>query len=138
MSSPRFLLAAIGLAAATAAATVGAATPADFIKGFEQSARQADPSFAGFSAARGQQFFRTRHSDWACASCHTDDPSAQGKHVVTGRSIAPLAPAANPERFTDAAKVEKWFRRNCNDVVKRACTPQEKGDVLTWLAGVGK
>lgn len=120
------------------AATAVAATPADFIAEFAQGARQADPGFAGFSAARGERFFRTKHSDWACASCHTDDPAAKGKHVVTGRPIAPLAPAANPERFTDAAKVEKWFRRNCNDVVKRACTPQEKGDLLTWLAGVGK
>jgi hypothetical protein len=53
--------------------------------------------------------------------------------VRTGKSIAPLAPAVNPERFADAATAEKWFRRNCNDVVGRECTPQEKGDVLTWL-----
>jgi hypothetical protein len=25
------------------------------------------------------------------------------------------------------------FARNCNDVVGRECTLQEKGDVLTWL-----
>ncbi|HET6803481.1 MAG TPA: DUF1924 domain-containing protein, partial [Casimicrobiaceae bacterium] len=25
------------------------------------------------------------------------------------------------------------FRRNCNDVLSRACTPQEKGDVLAYL-----
>ena len=25
------------------------------------------------------------------------------------------------ERFADAAKTEKWFRRNCNDVVGREC-----------------
>ena len=44
-----------------------------------------------------------------------------------------LAPAANAERFVDAAKVEKWFRRNCNDVMARECTPAEKADVLSWL-----
>jgi hypothetical protein len=29
--------------------------------------------------------------------------------------------------------VEKWFKRNCNDVVGRACTAQEKGDVLAYV-----
>jgi hypothetical protein len=56
-----------------------------------------------------------------------------GRHAKTGKPIAPLAPAANTERFTDAAKSEKWFRRNCNDVVGRPCTTQEKGDVLAYL-----
>ena len=43
------------------------------------------------------------------------------------RPIAPLAPAFNAERFTDAAKTEKWFRRNCNDVVGRECTRRREG-----------
>jgi len=47
--------------------------------------------------------------------------------------ISPLAPAANPQRFTDSRKVEKWFRRNCGDVLDRECTAQEKADVLAWL-----
>ena len=47
--------------------------------------------------------------------------------------IRALAPAANAQRFTDAAKVEKWFKRNCNEVLERACTAQEKGDVLAYL-----
>jgi hypothetical protein len=50
-----------------------------------------------------------------------------------GQDHHPLAPAFNPERFTDTAKVDKWFRRNCNDVLKRECTPVEKADVLAWL-----
>ena len=36
------------------------------------------------------------------------------------------------------AKVEKWFARNCNDVLGRACTPVEKGDVLAWLLSLGR
>jgi hypothetical protein len=44
-----------------------------------------------------------------------------------------MAPAFNPERFTELAKSEKWFRRNCNDVVGRECTATEKADVLVWL-----
>jgi len=44
-----------------------------------------------------------------------------------------MAVSANPQRFTDMEKVEKWFGRNCNSVLGRDCTPQEKGDVATWL-----
>ena len=44
-----------------------------------------------------------------------------------------LAPPSTRERFTDAAKSEKWFRRNCNDVIGRECTAAEKADVLAWL-----
>ena len=36
------------------------------------------------------------------------------------------------------AKVEKWFKRNCNDVLGRVCTPLEKGDVLSYLLTVKK
>ena len=42
------------------------------------------------------------------------------------------------ERFTRPDKVEKWFRRNCNDVLGRACTASEKGDVLAYLMSLGK
>jgi hypothetical protein len=47
--------------------------------------------------------------------------------------IAPLAPAANPQRFTSLEKADKWFKRNCNDVLGRPCTSEEKGDVLAYL-----
>ncbi len=79
----------------------------------------------------------THGGDWSCASCHTPDPSAVGEHSVTGKRIEPLAPAANPKRFSDPASVEKWFKRNCNDVLKRLCTAQEKGDLLAWLMTAG-
>jgi len=117
-----------------AAASVPAATPADIQKGFESDARQGAPGFAGFSAQRGEQFFKARHgSDWACATCHSENPRGPGRHAKTGKNITALAPAANPQRFTDPASVEKWFRRNCNDVLGRVCTAQEKGDVLQYL-----
>jgi mono/diheme cytochrome c family protein len=83
---------------------------------------------------RGEQFFNTVHTrEWSCASCHGALPSGDGRHAATGKPIAALAPASNPQRFTDPAKVEKWFRRNCNDVVGRECTAAEKADVLGWL-----
>ena len=106
--------------------------------GYAKQAVQDDPSFKTFSAARGQRFFLSKHgNDWSCASCHTSDPTRSGKHDVTGRAIQPLAPAAKPKRFTDAAKAEKWFRRNCRDVARRECSALEKGDVLAWLGSLG-
>jgi hypothetical protein len=105
-----------------------AATPAEVLAGYTAQAGTAA------QAARGQQFFTSKHGkDWSCSSCHTATPTVQGKHASTGKTIGPLAPAFNPDRFTDAAKTEKWFRRNCNDVVGRECSAGEKADVLAWL-----
>ena len=47
-----------------------------------------------------------------------------------------MAVSVTPERFTDAAKVEKWFGRNCNTVLGRECTALEKGDFITYLSGI--
>ena len=126
----------IGCSIATAAT---AASPTDIERSLEAEARQSSSGFTGFSAQRGEQFFNARHGgDWSCATCHTSDPRQPGRHATTGKGIAPLAPAANPERFTNPARVEKWFGRNCNDVLQRTCTAAEKGDVLTWLLSLGK
>jgi len=104
------------------------ATPAELEAGY--SAQAGAPA----SAMRGQEIFTTRHGrEWSCSSCHGAVPTRAGSHAATGKSIAALAPAFNAERFTDAAKVEKWFRRNCNDVVGRECSAAEKADVLSWL-----
>lgn len=83
---------------------------------------------------RGQALFTQTHGQaWSCASCHGALPTQTGKHASTAKAIAPLAPAFNPQRFGDAAKTEKWFRRNCKDVLSRECTAGEKADVLSWL-----
>ena len=121
-----------------AAGTAVAATPNEIQQSLEAQAR-AQAGFAGFSAARGAQFYKATHGgEWSCASCHTADPRAAGSHAKTGKPIGPLAPQANAQRFTDPAKVEKWFGRNCNDVLGRACTAQEKGDVLAFLLAGGR
>lgn len=125
--------------AVSAGSSAFAETPADFQKAFEVAARQDSAGFTGFSVQRGETFFKTTHGrDWSCASCHTQDPATAGKHAKTSKPIAPLAPAANAERFTRPDKVEKWFRRNCNDVLGRGCTPLEKGDVLSYLMSLKK
>ena len=108
--------------------------PQDFLTTFAAQAKIDNATFSGFDASRGEQFFKSRHgADWSCSTCHTENPTAMGQHTVTKKDIKPMAPSANPERFTNTTKVEKWFKRNCKDVVTRECTAQEKGDVLTYL-----
>lgn len=82
----------------------------------------------------GRQFFAKKHGgDWSCASCHGESPTHSGRHASTGKVLEPLAPAFNPKSLIDAARVDKWFRRNCKDVLGRECTAGEKADVLAWL-----
>lgn len=120
--------AAICIAAVLANPAAQAATPAELLAAY--SAQAGSPPVP----ARGEQFFTSRHGhDWSCATCHGASPTQTGKHAATGKSIGALAPAFNPERFTDSARTEKWFRRNCNDVVGRECTASEKADILSWL-----
>ncbi len=127
------LVAVTGLMSLTASAQ----TPDEALTSMRNEARKTTPAFQGFSAAAGERFFKQTHgNEVSCASCHTENPAASGKHSKTGKIIKALAPAANAERFSDSAKVEKWFKRNCNDVLGRVCTPQEKGDVITYLLTV--
>lgn len=100
----------------------------------QQRERFAAQAGAPGQAERGRAFFTTRHGgDWSCASCHGTPPTAAGKHASTGKAIDPLAPAFDPKRLTDTAKVDKWFRRNCKDVLQRECSAGEKADVLAYL-----
>ncbi len=94
---------------------------------------------SGFSAARGQtlharNFAGGKPDTPACASCHGKDPRAGGR-TPGGKAIDAVAVSVTPTRYTDPAKVEKWFKRNCNEVLGRECTPQEKGDWLTYVIG---
>jgi hypothetical protein len=91
-----------------------------------------------FSAAAGEDLWQSQQasadgSRRACTSCHTNDLRHPGRHATTGRSIEPLAPSVNARRLTDAREIEKWFTRNCKWTLGRACTPQEKGDLLSFL-----
>jgi mono/diheme cytochrome c family protein len=99
-------------------------------------ARQSELAYAP-SVARGKSLYEhhfNRNTEMSsCAACHTGSPTGQGKHAITSKTIAPLSPLANAERFTDAAKTEKWFRRNCNDVIGRECTSAEKADLVEFF-----
>jgi hypothetical protein len=69
-----------------------------------------------------------------CASCHTVDLTRPGRHARTGKAIKPMAPSVNARRLTDRDKIEKWFLRNCKWTFGRECTPQEKGDFLSFIS----
>ena len=122
------LFAALAGALLPATSQAGDTTPAQQLSHW--SAQAGSPG----NADKGRTFFATRHGgEWSCASCHGTPPTVQGKHASTGKPITPLAPAFNPKAFTDTARVDKWFRRNCKDVLSRECSAGEKADVLAYL-----
>lgn len=109
----------------------------DLLDRYAATAKTADPRFAGFSAARGEAFHNKRFGSGkpdtpACTSCHTGAPREAGR-TPAGKTIEPMALSVSASRYTDPAKIEKWFRRNCNEVLGRECTPLEKGDWLSYM-----
>ncbi|EXI90759.1 MAG: putative heme protein [Candidatus Accumulibacter regalis] len=117
--------------------TAFAAARDDLLAAYSAAAKSGDPHFAGFSATRGEAFHRQSFAGGkadtpACTSCHANDPRKSGQ-TPAGKAIDPVALSASPGRYADPAKVEKWFKRNCNDVLGRQCTAQEKGDWLSFM-----
>lgn len=132
MNKKRFWLTLIGLGLCTTAAQ--AAVVDEVLAGYQAAGA------ASFDAARGEQLWHKAFPDpeaagktRSCGTCHTDNLKDRGKHATTGKVIEPLAPSVNKERLTDPKFIEKWFTRNCKWVLGRECTPQEKGDVLSFL-----
>jgi hypothetical protein len=140
-----------------------AQTPEQLQEHYAREAHAADPGFQGFSAERGRAFYLQKHplkgvGAVSCASCHRKDPREQIRahrveilcracHVINDeehpdpqhakkRIIEPFAPRANAKRFRDLEHVEKYFATNCLMLLRRHCTPQEKGDLITWLLTV--
>lgn len=117
-----------------------AETPQELLRHYEEAARKNDPAFKA-NAARGESFYRkeqpaaAKANATACAGCHSPDPRQTGR-TRANKQIEALAPAANPARFTDRAKAEKWFGRNCGDGLGRDCTAAEKADFIAWLASL--
>jgi len=133
----RFFLGGLAMLGMTSAVALAAETPASLMARYAQ---EAGIPVSALSADRGAALYRTDHpgrdaQPVSCASCHTDSPKQPGNTRV-GKRIEPLAPVANRGRFTDAAKVEKWFRRNCQDVLQRECSAHEKRDFIFWLSQV--
>jgi cytochrome c peroxidase len=127
--SMRLIIKTISIAISSLFVTnVWAIDPVSLEKQYASDAKQSP------SSSRGEKFFTSKQGkEWSCASCHGMPPTKEGKHASTDKSISPLAPAFNSKRFTDEAKVNKWFKRNCNDVLGRECSSLEKADVMAYL-----
>jgi hypothetical protein len=130
----RAVIPIIILACALAPAAAGESPVLDF---YASAAKASDPGFSGFSAERGERLFRTNFSTGkpdtpSCTTCHTTDPRKTGQ-TRAGKDIEPMAASASPKRYADQAKTEKWFGRNCNNVLGRDCTATEKGDFITFM-----
>ncbi|MDP3940395.1 MAG: DUF1924 domain-containing protein [Deltaproteobacteria bacterium] len=100
-------------------------------------ARRDEPGFGQFSAERGAALYRADHTGGkpgtaSCTACHGNTPLETGQ-TRAGKAIDPMALSKSPGRYTDKAKVEKWFTRNGTQVLGRACTAKEKGDFLTYV-----
>lgn len=109
-----------------------------YMEGLSAEAKAANPSFTGFDAKRGEALFVSKHtgkkgSEMSCTTCHSTNLKNGGQNVNTNKPITALAPSVNPTRLTDVAEVEKWLRRNFNDVFAREGSALEKGDVLTYI-----
>jgi Domain of unknown function (DUF1924) len=130
------LILIIVLAFALVPATAGE-SPKSLLDFYASEAKASDPGFSGFSAERGEHLFRTNFSTGkpdtpSCTTCHTTDARNVGQ-TRAGKDIEPMAASANPKRYSDQAKTEKWFGRNCNNVLGRECTATEKGDFITFM-----
>lgn len=97
-------------------------------------------SNVAFDSSKGKELWTTSFTNnkdsqtRSCSSCHTEDLASMGKHAKTRKTIKPLAPSINPERLTDAKKINKWLLRNCKWTMGRECTPEEKGHLLKFIS----
>ena len=110
----------------------------DYLSSLKQEVLQENPKFTGFDAKRGEEIFTSKHigkkgNEIACTTCHTINLNNSGENTFTGKIIEPLSPKANPKRFTELKEIEKWMKRNFNDVYNREGTALEKGDVTTYI-----
>lgn len=121
----------------TVSSTSQAGVREDLLAQYRAAVQAETGAWNGWSGARGQALHTQKLNGGkantpSCTTCHGADVRAPGR-TLTGKPLEAMAASAAPNRYTDAAKVEKWFQRNCNEVLGRACSAQEKGDWLTFM-----
>ena len=110
----------------------------DYLNSLKQEVLKENPNFTSFDASKGEKIFTSNHigkkgKEISCTSCHGIDLNKSSENFFTGKVIEPLSPKANSKRFTDVNEIEKWMKRNFNDVYNREGTALEKGDVTTYI-----
>ena len=87
-----FHLLGLVFVAGLAAQPAFAETPNEILASIQKEAA-GTPGFQGFSAARGESFFKAKHGgEWSCASCHTENPVALGQNGTTPTITLPFSP----------------------------------------------
>ncbi len=112
----------------------------DALEVYKRELQLSDKAFLGFESSKGKDFYYNKNKlpngeVMSCTSCHTENPKAEGL-TKQNKVILPMAKIANPDRYTDMKKVEKWFKRNCDDVYKRPCTTLEKGNFIQYMYSI--
>ncbi len=132
---------AASLAASLALPALAASAAPPLLDEYVSEARRGDAAFQA-SGERGQRLFASDHGVSRdlpkCTTCHGKDLTQPGKHAITGKQIAPLSPLAHASRFSERDKSDKWFRRNCSEVIGRACSAGEKADILQFALSGGR
>ena len=110
----------------------------DYLSSLKQEVLQENPKFTSFDTKRGEEIFTSKHigkkgKEIACTSCHGIDLNKSSENFFTGKVTEPLSPKANSKRFTDVNEIEKWMKRNFNDVYDREGKKKKKGDVTTYI-----
>lgn len=129
---------AVMFASASLVAKADVANAEKLADKYVKIAKSVNASYAGTSSMDGKMFFNRKikapnGKEVACASCHTMNPANEGRHIVTGKSIAPLSPVVNAKRFNDLDKVEEKFTEHCNDIIGTDCTAAEKANFIAYL-----
>ena len=141
IARPRLTLISVLLTvlAAQPLVAVAADSVASQMQGWSEQAKSTQSGFVP-SAERGKTLyfktFKVSAEFPNCAACHTDDARREGKHAITGKKVSAMAPSVTPDRFTDAAKTEKWFRRNCKEVTGTECSAADKADFVAYLSSL--
>lgn len=112
----------------------------DVIDLYKMEMKKEDAKFSEFNGNLGKDFFYLKNKlpsgeVMSCTTCHTENPKGEGL-TKQNKVILPMATVVNPQRYTDLKKVEKWFKRNCDDVFKRPCTTLEKGNFIQYMNSI--
>ena len=113
-------------------------TANDYLNPLKNEIKKENPSFKDFHINEGEKIFTSKHigkkgKEISCTTGHSDNLQKSGENVFTGKIIEPLSQKVNKNRFTDIATIEKWLKRNFNDVYNREGSLVEKGNVMTYI-----
>ena len=113
-------------------------TANDYLNSLKDEIKKENPNFKDFDIKEGEKIFTSKHigkkgKEISCTTCHGDNLQNSGENIFTGKVIEPLSQKANKNRFTDIETIEKWLKRNFNDVYNREGSLVEKGNVMAYI-----